>query len=362
MVIWFYRVVMQCGRRSRCIGLLTLMVLATSTQAQRLEATFGVLPIVGSQTYVGDQLGLTGFWQSAPLADAYVAEVRFLSSVNDHQRLTLSGRMPGTVVGKRDYFEGSLYLSQFANEFFGYQAADVPAGERYDDETVELSLGWSYPLSPQWRAGVEGVAVWAEIDFADAASPLRTDDVRWTEGGRALALDLSLARDTRNQPYWPSRGTYGRSVLRLGLDDTGALFFRQVSSVAVYTLLPADVVLALAVQMQSASANTPFIYMPTLARDDWMRGVTTGRYRHRSSFATQVEARLPLNPRVAAAVFVQGGQMAAQPRSWWDEHWVQGGGVGLRYAVSDQRRQNIRLDMGWVNGQPGMVVNFGEAF
>lgn len=78
--------------------------------------------------------------------------------------------------------------------------------------------------------------------------------------------------------------------------------------------------------------------------------------------ATQVEARLPLSPRFAATTFVHTGQVGETPAHWWDEDWKQGGGVGLRYSVSESRRNNIRVDMGWVDGRRGLVINFGEAF
>lgn len=321
-----------------------------------------ILPVVGIQPDTGLQAGVAAFWESEPVADSYGANLYYVGTQKNQHRLILGGRMPGPVSGKRDYFEAELYLSRFPSEFFGYRATYLAEGARFDEQTVQLKLGWSYPLSSRWRVGAAGVAARAAIEFDDPESTLLTEDVRWTEGGAALALDLSLTRDTRNREAWPSQGTLGRTVLRLGVDDASEVFVRRSQSFAAYTQLPADVVLAFGAQVQAATANTPFVYMPTLTGAQWLRGVQDGQYRHRTTIATQVEARMPLTQRFAATTFVHIGQVAATPQAWWDEDWKQGGGAGLRYAISEQRRLNVRLDVGWVDGRSGVVLNLGEAF
>lgn len=350
---------------SRALKGLSALIVLSAVWANPVwaESESVILPVFGSQPDTGLQLGAAGFWTASPAEDALGANVFFIGTLNNQYRLSLGGRVPGVVDDQSDYFEVELFVSQFPSEFYGYRSTFLAEGEgaSYDEGTLQLKAGWFYPLNQRWRAGVSGLAAWSDVSFDDPSSDL-LEDVNWTEGGSLGGVELSLTRDTRNNRSWPEQGAWSQSLLTVAADDEGDTFAWASQSAAVYTQVQAGVILAWGGQVQAATPDTPFQFMPTLTGSQWLRGARDGQYRHQSTVATQVEARFPLSPRFAATTFVHTGQVADSPANWWEDDWKQGGGLGLRYSVSDERRNNIRLDMGWVDGRRGMVISFGEAF
>lgn len=343
------------------VGSLIFAMSILSASASTSESV--ILPVVGSQPDTGWQLGVAGFWESAPDEDALAASIFFIGTQRQQFQGTLGGRFPGVLDDKTDYFEAEVYGSLFPNEFYGYRQTFLAegAGVSYDEETLQLRFGWFYPLTDTWRTGLTGITARSRIAFEDPDSAL-TQGVNWTEGGQLLGTEISLTRDTRDQPSWPAMGTWSQSALTIAADDDGELFGWGSQSLAAYYRVPRDVIFALGGQVQAATENTPFLYMPTLNGSEWMRGLREGQYRHQTTVTTQAEIRLPITTRFSATTFSHIGQVGATPDEWFDAAWKTGGGLGLRYSVSDVRRQNIRVDMGWVDGRNGLVINFGEAF
>ncbi|MCH8551509.1 MAG: BamA/TamA family outer membrane protein [Natronospirillum sp.] len=337
-----------------------VMLLVLQIHAAR-ASDLVILPVFGNQPDTGVQLGVAGIWEQEPVADSYAANIFLIGTEKRQAQGVLGLRIPGVVEGRRDYFEAEIYGSYFPSEFFGYRSTFLNKGTDYDERTLQLKLGWSYPLDDTWRVGIGGLTAGSRIEFDDPDDPL-LDDVAWTEGGRLLGIEGSLTRDTRNNLSWPTMGTWLKSSATLAHDDGGETFGWASQSGAVYYQAPADVILALGGQVQAATDNTPFLYMPILSGGQWMRGLRDGQYRHQTTVATQLEGRFPLTQRWAATTFVHTGQVAERPDQWWDEDWKRGGGFGLRYSVSDERRLNIRVDYGWVDSRGGLVINFGEAF
>lgn len=347
---------MRVSSSSFLCGLATAFV-AASSQA----SDFIILPVVGSQPDTGLQLGVATFWESSPEPDSLAASLFFIGTANNQQALALGLRTPGVVAGRQDAFDFGVRVSRFPNEFFGYRADYVKNGERYNDLSLELRAGWSYPLNERWRAGGTLVAAWADIEFDDPDATV-LEKAAWTEGGQVQAIELSLTRDSRDELSWPTRGTFLDNTLTIGQSSDAGAYYIASKSAAVYWQSPWRVIFALGGQVQQASADTPFTYMPTLNGSQWMRGVIDGQYRHQSTITSQLEARIPLTRRFASSVFVHAGQVGETPAEWSDTDPKTGFGTGLRYSISDERRLNIRVDLGWVDGRSGVVVSFGEAF
>ncbi|MFY0664144.1 MAG: BamA/TamA family outer membrane protein [Natronospirillum sp.] len=341
--------------------LITLGMTAALSLSYAHASDFIILPVVGSQPDTGLQLGVATFWESSPEPDSLAASLFFVGTASNQQALALGLRTPGLIEGTQDAFDFGLRISRFPNEFYGYRAKYIEDGEKYEDMSLELRGGWSYPLSERWRVGGALVAAWADIEFEQPNSP-DLQSAAWTEGGQVQAVELSLTRDTRDELSWPTRGTFVDTTMALGRSDDAGAYYIASQSGAAYWQSPYRVIFALGGQVQQASADTPFPYMPTLNGSQWMRGAVDGQYRHRSTVTTQLEARIPITRRFASSVFVHAGQVGESPSEWQDTDLKTGFGTGLRYSISDERRLNIRIDMGWVDGRRGLVINFGEAF
>ncbi|MFC3853525.1 BamA/TamA family outer membrane protein [Salinispirillum marinum] len=350
--------------KSKKRGLACWLAIASAGFVHTVSASeFVILPVFGNQQDTGFQFGAAGIWEQAPEPDALAANIFFVLTQNGQRSLATGLRLPGPVAERQDAIELGIRLSQFPNEFFGYRTTFLAEGERYDEESVTLSAGWSYPLNTNWRAQATGLAAWADVTFDNPSSPL-LDNVAWTTGGTAQALEFELSRDTTDDNGWPTQGSRFISGITTGQAEQQAFSIFQQEATRYWGMSPQwrNSVLALGAQWQFASADTPFIFMPSLNGTQWMRGLDGAQYRNLTTVSAQAEARIPLSQRFATTVFTHVGQIGADPGEWTESALKTGGGLGFRYSISSERRLNIRVDLGWVDGRGGAVINFGEAF
>jgi hypothetical protein len=214
-------------------------------------------------------------------------------------------------------------------------------------------------VSPLWEVGLGLRFLTSSIRF-DAPEDARLAAAAWRSGGSLWGLSGVLQRDARDQPDWPRQGSL--VSLELNLVHTAQTWPVQFSFEARhYQALSPRWIVASALQLQAATADTPFLLMPELSGTDWMRSLRRGQYRQQTTVAVQTELRRELSPRWAAVGFTHLGQVGASPEAWFEQAWKWGGGAGLRFSVSRDRRLNLRLDYGVVDGRGGVIFSFAEA-
>lgn len=332
-------------------------LLASSAWAQ--DVLF--LPVFGSQPETGFQFGLAGVWEQSAEPDALALNVFALGSTERQYRANVQLQTRGWLARRQDRLQFELLLRDFTDNFYGYQANFQDSGLRYLEQTYGGSVRWWVPLNRRWEAAVGLRTLTSSVRFSDPQSPL-LEDVAWRDGGRLLGLSTVLQRDTRNTPDWPSAGHLVTLELNAALTDANTWPLGVIVATTAYRALHPRLIWAGGLQLQAATANSPFLIMPELSGTQWMRGLRGGQYRHYTTAAMQSELRTELSPRWAAVGFTHLGQVGADPQAWFDSAWKWGGGLGLRFSVSRERRLNLRLDYGVVDGRSGMIISFGEAF
>lgn len=321
-----------------------------------------ILPVFGNQPDTGAQFGVALFWNETAAPDARGLSLFAVATQKGQARGVVSGRYPGPVAERTDTLTLTLRGAYFPDEFYGYRSAYQDQGYRYVERSWGVDAGWFYPLAENWRVGGEVLYRDERIAFDQPARP-EVRQARGTAGDRYAGVRLTLTRNTRDEDSWPTQGTFARSEVEWVTPlQQGVAFQRARQSLTLYLPVLTRGVLATGVQIQAATAQTPFTWMPALSGNSWLRGAGNGQFRHRLTHSEQMEVRWPLSPRFAGAVFLHQGQVARQLADWAEVAWQRGGGLGLRYSVSSERRQNIRADLGWVNGRSGVVISFGEAF
>ncbi len=320
-----------------------------------------VLPVFGSQPDTGLQFGTAAFWEAGTAPDDPGANLFAIATEQRQVRGNASVRLPGRVADRSDYFLVSVNGALFPSTFYGYRSTYLDAGISYDETSGGAEVAWSYPLTSNWRGQIGLLYQREDIQFDQPDQPLLSN-VAGTEGGDYAGFVLTLERDTRASSTWPLMGTYLNTSLTAAVHSSAGPFLVASQSVAGYRTVRSGWILAVGGQVQAATESTPFTRMPTLAGSQWLRGETDGRFRHQTTIAQQIELRRELTGRMAATGFLHQGQVGPSPDAWWESSWKQGGGVGLRYSISDEQRQNVRVDLGWVDGRRGFVISFGEAF
>ena len=180
-----------------------------------------------------------------------------------------------------------------------------------------------------------------------------------------FAPGLQGEYDTRDNDYWPARGSLAELKARFFSTSTGesGTFQRYQLAWSVYSgLRGSDLVLATNINACAAAGDAPFYGLCSLGSGRYtMRGYTQGRYRDHYGNVVQAELR-GHKGRGGAVVFAGFGQVAATAGDIFNAQLLPAGGAGLRYQLTRKYPMHMRLDYAW--GRDGGLLYFsvGEAF
>ena len=171
-------------------------------------------------------------------------------------------------------------------------------------------------------------------------------------------------RDRRDNLFYPRKG----SAFKLGADffakGLGSKFSYQSYQVAFnkYASLSPRQVLAYRVMGCGVGGDVPFYDLCLFGFNNDLRGYYAGQFRDRRMFATQIEYRFELFPRVAVVGFAGVGGVAPEFSKFRGDELLPAGGGGFRLTVAKKNHINLRFDFGF--GRVGHTFSMGvsEAF
>lgn len=184
------------------------------------------------------------------------------------------------------------------------------------------------------------------------------------KGGVVSSLGLIGIYDTRDNYNFPTKGTYLEFVATQNGPYLGSPFeYTRLSIDAVkYINLVSDNILALNAYAINTIGQPPFNEMALLGGRRKMRGYYEGRYRDLNLLVFQGEYRIPLFWRLGVVGF---GGVAAVANSFSNfklSTLKPSYGGGIRFALDEDDKVNIRLDMGFGENSSGFYLTIGEAF
>ncbi len=186
-------------------------------------------------------------------------------------------------------------------------------------------------------------------------------------GGFESSLGFVLSYDTRDYPYYPTRGINASVRPKFfGESLGGESDYTDVDyAINGYHSAGAGSVLAWRVSGGSASGDVPFGGYQSYGVRNSLRGYAAGKYRGPHMFAAQVEYRWRLRGRWGLVGFVGSGRVWGdeEETSFGNSEWLPSIGGGIRFMVLEERKINIRVDYGWGrNGNHGLYIGLMEAF
>lgn len=267
--------------------------------------------------------------------------------------------------------EGGTLLSgrfravHFPDFFYGIGPSTPEyAREEMTRRFVDVGLVAELPVpGSRLRAGPRLHAKAEEILDADPGGLLDAGAVTGADGFSALGLGFNVTWDSRDQPLWPTRGSYAQASYvwypsSWGRNDG---FGRGALEGRLFLPLGRERVLGLAAFFEENHGATPFTLLSKLGSTRYLRGVPEGRYRDRLGWAAQAEVRVPLADKLAGALFGAFGGVAPELADFDASELVIAGGAGLRYRLTDQGA-NLRLDVAASDGGPTLYLLLLEAF
>ena len=180
-----------------------------------------------------------------------------------------------------------------------------------------------------------------------------------------LAPGVQVEYDTRDNDYWPERGSLAEAKGRFFSTSSGESgnFQRYTLSWSWYNgLRGRDLVLVTNVNACAAPGDAPFYGLCTLGFGRYtMRGYTQGRYRDHFGNVVQAELR-GHRGRFGGVAFASFGQVAEKGSEIFKAVLLPAGGLGARYQLTAKYPMHLRLDYAW--GRDGGLLYFsvGEAF
>jgi hypothetical protein len=253
-------------------------------------------------------------------------------------------------------------------DFFGIGEDAGDAGVRVPiDQTMTFAVGTALRrVTRGLYAG--GSALWIRSDVAldEATETSETPAAEDLTRIDLVAPGLQAEYDTRDDDYWPSHGTYvfGRSTFFTPGLGSAREFQRHFAAWSWYgTLRPERLVLATNLNATYASGDVPFWAIPSVGAGLYgLRGYTQGRYRDRVVTTLQAELRGHTAGRWGASAFFGIAQVAPAFDALGEADVLPGGGLGLRFQLTERYPMHLRADYAWGKKESLLYLSVGEAF
>lgn len=183
-------------------------------------------------------------------------------------------------------------------------------------------------------------------------------------GGHTSGFGLLLTWDSRNEAYSPTKGFFAEARYIAFDKAFGSRFnFNQLSiDCRKYVQLHTSSVLAFQAIAGLSGGEVPFRDLQELGGPDIMRGLYGGRFTDKCLVAGQTEFRQHLFWRLGVVAFGALGQVAHHPGGFALNGFHYTGGGGVRIALSQKEKLNLRVDYGIGKNSNALTLELREAF
>ena len=265
----------------------------------------------------------------------------------------------------RFHLVGYVGIKDYVEKFYGIGSQTTEnMEENFSYRSLKLKCSLRRKFSPSFYVGVRYDLEHLRISEMEPDGILDTGDIVGKEGGTISGLSVLLVLDSRDNIFFPTRGTllqtdatvYGPAIASDYSFRRFTFDFRQ------YVTIFSKHVLAFQQNLNTTSGNVPFQQLPMLGGSSVMRGYIQGRYRDKHAMYFQMEYRVPLFWRLSAAGFFGYGDVADRWNSFRLIDFKVTGGLGIRYRINRESGTNVRLDFGFARGSFGFYAMINEAF
>lgn len=196
----------------------------------------------------------------------------------------------------------------------------------------------------------------------DTTGLLLKSNITGWQGGRSSGLGLVWWKDTRDNRFYPYRGSFIEAFWYAEDQLTASSFeFSRLSvEVAKFFALGKKTVLALEGNSTFTFGDAPFFNLAQLGGTRRLRGYFEGKFRDKHLLFTQAELRQEVLGRWGAVAFAGVGTVFGVPEE--SAKLRPNLGFGLRYQLDKKQKLNIRADFGIGVESQGFYLTFGEAF
>lgn len=284
---------------------------------------------------------------------AYTLEKQFLSYL-PFQLFLKDGRY-------KLYGEFGFY--KYVYRYYGNGSESLEEDEEiYSVDYPRIRLNALYRVHPKIFTGVRYFMDDFKIKEIEAEGILATEDILGNTGGLISALGLVANFDSRDDVFYPIKGSLIELSWLVNAKTFGSDFEYQKMflDAAQYLNFGKNNILALNLYAELTFDEAPFNQLSLLGGTKRMRGYLEGRYRDDHFITFQSEYRFPIYKRFKGALFGSVGSVGSQKDGFGNAFFAYG--MGIRIGISKSEKVNLRLDFGLGKDTSGFYLTFGEAF
>ena len=195
-------------------------------------------------------------------------------------------------------------------------------------------------------------------------SVIRDENLLGQDVGLNFGIGPAFLYDTRSSIFYPRSGYYldVNSTVELGEIVSDYQFSRLIVDASAFRSLSKKTVLGVNLYYQQAQGEVPFYQLSMMGGGRKLRGQFEGEFRDNIAWQGQLELRQEFFKNFGAVAFVGMGVVAKTWKGFDLKNQHNGVGVGLRYKLNKKDHVNIRVDVGYGDGQWWPYFTLGEAF
>lgn len=259
---------------------------------------------------------------------------------------------------------GTFSFKEWPTSFYGIgNNSSRDNQEKFSETLYEASVEGTTHIGSDFYAGVGYSFRYSDIDPQDETGILASGQLAGTGTTTVSSAELLLRRDSRDNQFYPSKGSYhtlelASSSKLLGSDFS---FTRVTLDMRKYFPFKNSQVLAIQGIVSFSTGEVPFRVLPGIG--DRLRGYSSVRYIDRHLAALQMEYRVaPLIGRLGFVAFAGAGDVFHSVSDWQPDRIKYSAGIGIRYLFNRSEKINIRLDYGIGKDSSGDYIDLNEAF
>lgn len=264
--------------------------------------------------------------------------------------------------------EIELLYKKWPSNFYGIgMNTDLHNFERYSSIAKSLITTFSRKINDFWEISLYSEYVNYAITENDVDGMLSSATTLGGNGSITTGMGLIFSYDDRNVTAFPTQG----SLLIFQVNSFSEVlksdfeFSEYILDLRKYFPLNNANTLALQSYLSTIRGEAPFNQMNYL--NDYMRAVTSNLYINKSAFILRAEDRVFIwndgfKKRLGFALFIEMGEVASRIDNLNLNNLQLNYGFGFRYSFFLEDRMNVRLDIGFAEGQSNISISAGEVF
>jgi outer membrane protein assembly factor BamA len=254
---------------------------------------------------------------------------------------------------------------KFPDKFFGI-GNDLPESneESFTSRKSLVFIDFQRRFSPGLNLGLQYEFGHSNVIEVEDFGLLSSGSIPGSTGGTVSGAGIIINRDTRDNIFYPTSGSWNQTSARFYGSGLGSDFSYSQYSIdnRQYYQIRSDHIVASQVYVNIMTGTPPFELMSRLGGANMMRGYYQGRYSDKCMIAVQSEYRMHLWRRLGLVGFVGFGDVSDKISNFRLNEFKTAYGFGLRFLFSPEEKINLRLDFASGKGASGMYISIQEAF